>query len=344
LCPRANKPILVRIEESAVLEVLMRRARNGDQSASADGLLPQTARPTIGLALGGGAARGFAHIGVLRTLLAKGIKPDIIAGTSIGAVVGGCHAAGYLDALEEWARTLTRRRVFGYLDFNLGGSGLIGGDRLAAKLEDELGGLTIQDLPVRMAAIATEIGTGHEIWLTRGRLVEAMSASYALPGIFPPVRIGGRWLMDGALVNPLPVSAARAFGARLVIAVNLNADNFGRGTIIQDHGPNADDELVRSALSQGGLRGKAERLIKRQFLGTPGRPGLSTVMIEAFQVVQDRITRARLAGDPPDVLISPRLGRINLFDFHRADEVIALGAEATERALEPIAEAITNLV
>jgi NTE family protein len=328
-----------------VLEVLMRRARNGDQSASADGLgLPQTARPTIGLALGGGAARGFAHIGVLRTLLAKGIKPDIIAGTSIGAVVGGCHAAGYLDALEEWARTLTRRRVFGYLDFNLGGSGLIGGDRLAAKLEDELGDRTIQDLPVRMAAIATEIGTGHEIWLTRGRLVEAMSASYALPGIFPPVRIGGRWLMDGALVNPLPVSAARAFGARLVIAVNLNADNFGRGTIIQDHGPNADDELVRSALSHGGLRGKAERLIKRQFLGTPGRPGLSTVMIEAFQVVQDRITRARLAGDPPDVLISPRLGRINLFDFHRAEEVIALGAEATERALEPIAEAMTNLV
>jgi NTE family protein len=328
-----------------VLEVLMRRARNGDQSASADGLgLPQTARPTIGLALGGGAARGFAHIGVLRTLLAKGIKPDIIAGTSIGAVVGGCHAAGYLDALEEWARTLTRRRVFGYLDFNLGGSGLIGGDRLAAKLEDELGDLAIQDLPVRMAAIATEIGTGHEIWLTRGRLVEAMSASYALPGIFPPVRIGGRWLMDGALVNPLPVSAARAFGARLVIAVNLNADNFGRGTIIQDHGPNADDELVRSALSQGGLRGKAERLIKRQFLGTPGRPGLSTVMIEAFQVVQDRITRARLAGDPPDVLISPRLGRINLFDFHRAEEVIAIGAEATERALEPIAEAMTNLV
>jgi NTE family protein len=323
----------------------MRRARNGDQSASADGLgLPQTARPTIGLALGGGAARGFAHIGVLRTLLAKGIKPDIIAGTSIGAVVGGCHAAGYLDALEEWARTLTRRRVFGYLDFNLGGSGLIGGDRLAAKLEDELGDLTIQDLPVRMAAIATEIGTGHEIWLTRGRLVEAMSASYALPGIFPPVRIGGRWLMDGALVNPLPVSAARAFGARLVIAVNLNADNFGRGTIIQDHGPNADDELVRSALSQGGLRGKDERLIKRQFLGTPGRPGLSTVMIEAFQVVQDRITRARLAGDPPDVLISPRLGRINLFDFHRAEEVIAIGAEATERALEPIAEAMTNLV
>lgn len=327
-----------------MLEVLMRRGRNGDSDLTDGQAPPPPARPSIGLALGGGAARGFTHIGVLRTLLAKGIKPDIIAGTSIGAVVGGCYAAGYLDALEDWARQLTRRRVFGYLDFNLGGSGLIGGGRLSAQLEKELGDQTIQDLPVRMAAIATEIGTGHEIWLTRGRLVEAMSASYALPGIFPPVRIGGRWLMDGALVNPLPVSAARAFGARLVIAVNLNADNFGRGTIIQDHGPNADDELVRAAVLEGGLRGKAERLIKRQFLGTRGQPGLSTVMIDAFQVVQDRITRARLAGDPPDVLISPKLGRINLFDFHRAEEVIELGVEAAEKALEPIAEAITNLV
>ena len=102
---------------------------------------------------------------------------------------------------------------------------------------------------MRLAAIATELRTGHEIWLTRGRLVEALMASYALPGIFPPKRIGGRWLMDGALVNPLPISAARALGARLVIAVNLNADNFGRGTIIQDHGPDAEDEARRAALA-----------------------------------------------------------------------------------------------
>jgi len=312
--------------------------------SATDGNGGPAARPTIGLALGGGAARGFAHIGALRTLLKHGIKPEIIAGTSIGAVVGGCYAAGYLDALEDWARRLTRRRVFGYLDFNLGGSGLIGGDRLAATLKGELGDLTFQDLPVRLSAIATEIGTGHEIWLTRGKVAEAMSASYALPGIFPPVKIGGRWLMDGALVNPVPVSAARAFGARLVIAVNLNADNFGRGTIIQDHGPNADEPTDQSISLEGGLRGKAERMLKRQFLGTPGRPGLSTVMIEAFQVVQDRITRSRLAGDPPDVLINPRLGRINLFDFHRADEIIELGADAAEKALESIGEAAANLL
>ena len=184
----------------------------------------------IGLALGGGAARGFAHIGVIRTLVAKGFKPDIIAGTSIGAVVGGCYAAGKLDEFEEWARSLTRRGVLGYLDVSLGGSGLISGGRLAEQLTEAVGDVTIEDLPLRFAAIATEIGTGHEIWLTRGRLADALRASYALPGIFPPVQVGERWLVDGALVNPVPVSAARALGARLVIAVNVNTDLFGRGT------------------------------------------------------------------------------------------------------------------
>jgi NTE family protein len=151
--------------------------------------------------------------------------------------------------------------------------------------------------------------------------------------------------MDGALVNPLPISAARALGARLVIAINLNADNFGRGTIIQDHGSDAEDDLRRQAAlrQRRGLRGRAERLIKWKFFGTRDRPGLSTVMTDAFQVLQDRITRARLAGDPPDVLISPRLSRVGLFEFHRASEVIAIGAEAAERALPSIAEAVETL-
>src|SRR5262249_15135264 len=254
--------------------------------------------------------------------------------TSIGAVVGDCHAAGHLGAFECWTLCLTCRGVFGYLDFSLGGSGLIGGERLFSQLETTFDDATFADLSIRFAAVATEIGTNHEVWLTRGRLADALRASCALPGIFPPCRIGGRWLMDGALVNPLPISAARALGARLVIAVNVNADNFGRGTIIQDHGSDAEDDLRREAMkAKRGLRGHAERLLKRQFFGTMGRPGLSTVMLDAFQVVQDRITRARLAGDPPDVLISPRVGRINLFDFHRAAETIALGADAAEKAL-----------
>ena len=199
-------------------------------------------RPLIGLVLGSGAARGFAHIGVIQALKAHGIVPDIIVGTSIGALVGGCYATGQLDPLEEWARSLTRRRIISYLDVRIGGSGLIGGGRLAARLQESLGKTLIEDLPIRFAAIATEIGTGHEVWLTRGSLALALRASYALPGIFPPVHLGGRWLVDGALVNPVPVSAARAFGARVVIAVNLDADRFGRGATIASHGSDASDE------------------------------------------------------------------------------------------------------
>jgi NTE family protein len=170
-------------------------------------------RPSVGLVLGSGAARGFAHIGVIHALLEHGIKPDIVVGTSIGALVGGCYANDKLDELESWARALTLRRILSYLDVRIGGSGLIGGSRLARRLADAMGSTAIEDLPLRFAAIATEVGTGHEIWLTRGSLSLAMRASYALPGIFPPVKLGGRWLMDGALVNPVPVTAARALRA-----------------------------------------------------------------------------------------------------------------------------------
>jgi NTE family protein len=301
-------------------------------------------RPTIGLALGGGAARGFAHIGVIRTLEAHGIVPDVIVGTSIGAVVGGCYAAKEMDNLDNWARTLTVRGVLGYLDISLSGSGLISGGHLAAQLEAGLKESRVEDLPIRFAAIATEFNTGHEIWLTRGRLSDALRASYSLPGIFPPVLIGGRWLVDGALVNPVPVSAARALGARLVIAVNLNSDLFGRGTIIANHGPD-ESEIAAEPPKVNGFRQmfSGKRSLRRQFFGRRGRPGLPTVMVEAFNVMQDRITRARLAGDPPDVLISPRLGGIGWFDFHRAAEAVAIGSEATTKALDAVSEAVTAL-
>jgi len=302
---------------------------------------PASQRPTIGLALGGGAARGFAHIGVIRTLIAHGFTPEIVAGTSIGAVIGGCYAAGKLDQVDEWGKTLTRRRILSYLDVSFAGSGLISGGRLAEKLTEALGDLTIESLPMRYAAIATEIGTGHEMWITRGSLVEAMRASYALPGVFPPVSINGRWLMDGALVNPLPISVARALGARVVIAVNVNADNFGRGTAVPDIGASSNPIAEVAAKT---IFGGDEKTAKRRFLGTAARPGISTVMVEAFNVMQDRITRARLAGDPPDVLISPKLGGVGVFEFNRAQDAIALGAEATERAMEGIKEAVATLV
>jgi NTE family protein len=330
-----------------VFDALLRRAHNGDSAAGTSATPHVATRPALGLVLGGGAARGFAHIGVLRALAAKGIIPDIIVGTSIGAVVGGCFAAAALDPLEEWARHLTLRGVLGYLDVSLSGSGLIGGSRLAARLEEAIGKTTIEELSTRFAAIATEIKTGHEIWLTRGRVVDALRASYALPGIFPPVCIGDRWLVDGTLVNPVPVSAARALGARVVIAVNLNADLFGRSTTIVNFGSDAAEEAAGEDVPKAqhgiGALFTPERALKRQFLGAAGRPGISTVMVDAFNVMQDRISRSRLAGDPPDVSINPRLGRIGWFDFHRADEAIKLGSEAAEKAVETIGEAIAAL-
>jgi len=330
-----------------VFHFLRRNGQNGDQAVGpVDVVEPASQRPTIGLALGGGAARGFAHVGVIRALIAKGYTPDIIAGTSFGAVVGACYAVGKLDDVEQWGLGLTRRRVLSYLDVSFSGSGLLGGGRLAEKLTATLGDARIEDLPMRFGAIATEIGTGHEIWVTRGRLSDAVRASYALPGIFPAVEIGQRWLMDGALVNPVPVSAARALGARVVIAVNVNTDMFGRGTTIHDHGADSETEApLEAEVASRGLLGRfgAEKSAKRRFLGTAARPGLSSVMVEAFNIMQDRITRARLAGDPPDVLISPRIGRIGLIDFHRAEEAIQIGAEAAEKALEPFDEIVAAL-
>jgi NTE family protein len=227
---------------------------------------------------------------------------------------------------------------------------LIGGDRLAARLHESVGKISIEELPIRFAAIATEIGTGHEIWLARGSLSLALRASYALPGIFPPVSLGGRWLVDGALVNPMPVSVARAFGARVVIAVNLNADRFGRGATISSHGADANDidqAVPAEKTSNGflGLRGMfgAERAIKRQLIAGNARPGFSTVMVESFNIMQDRLTRMRLAGDPPDVHITPRIGHIGFLDFHRAAESIEAGQTAAEKALDPITESIAAL-
>jgi NTE family protein len=326
-----------------VLDILIGRGQNGPNGRDKVGL-GSIRRPVIGLALGGGAARGFAHIGIVRTLVAHGIVPDVVVGTSIGAVVGGAYAAGHLDTLEEWARSLQRRNILGYLDIRLNGSGLIGGDKLAAQLEAAIGQVLIEDLPLKFATVATEVRTGHEIWLTHGRMVDAVRASYALPGIFSPVLVGDRWLVDGALVNPVPVSAARAFGAEIVIAANLSSDVFTHSTTIYAHGPSADvpEAVIEPAPPKRGF-GKlfsAERTMKREFFGGGGRPGISSVMVDAFNIMQDRITRARLAGDPPDLLISPRVGQIGWFDFHCADDLIAYGARAAERAIDSIQEAI----
>jgi NTE family protein len=305
----------------------------------------------IGLALGGGSARGWAHIGVLQALNEAGIHPDIIAGTSIGAVVGGCYVAGELNALDQFARDLTRRRVLGFLDFNFTGSGLINGQKLSDILNLRLKSVDIESLQRRFVAVATEIGTGHEIWLSRGSLVDAMRASYALPGIFRPVNIGGRWLFDGALVNPVPVSVCRALGARYVIAVNVNSDSCGRGTVVA-HGDimpalEASEEAQAAPPADEGLfarNGRAvKKLLQRQVFGRADNgPGISRVMMEAFNIVQDRIARSRLAGDPPDAVIEPRVPTFGLFDFHRAEELIECGLVAAHREIDDIKREISG--
>jgi len=318
---------------------------------SADGTIPlgtqREQQPRIGLALGAGAARGWSHIGVLLELASQGITPDIVVGTSIGAVVGGCYAADKLEILEMFARGLTRRRIFSLMDFSLSGIGLLGGGRLKTRLDQELAGKTIEKLTTVFAAVATEISTGHEIWLSKGDLVQAIRASYALPGIFEPVRVNGRWLFDGALVNPVPITVCRALGAEVVIAVNLMGETAFRGTVI------SSDELIDTApvLDAGpephappksrflnSVRGNADRSFRRT---SEGAPGIAHAMINAFNITQGRISRARLAADPPDVVINARLGAVGLFDFHRADELIAIGREATHRAIANIRDAIS---
>ena len=294
----------------------------------------------IGLARGGGAARGWSHIGVLRVLEEAGIVPDVIAGSSIGAVVGGCYAAGKLDELEAFALSLTKRRVMGLLDFHFSGAGLIAGGRLQRLLDHDLTDRRVETLPVKFCTIATELVSGHEIWLTRGPLVQAMRASYALPGVFDPVMIGGRWLMDGALVNPIPITAARALGADLVVCVNLNGEVRVRGTVIQsyDSDEKSDEKEIEEAIEAAPRRWGFFSAARSERHPKPNAPGMATVMVDAFNITQDRIARSRLAGDPPDVMVAPKLARMGLFEFHRAQECIALGRQATERALPDLIE------
>ncbi len=298
--------------------------KNADSNAElANPVFHKNPQP-IALALGGGSARGWAHIGVLRALDEAKIRISMIAGTSIGALVGGCYLAGKLDELEDFARNLTRRRMFSLMDITLRGSGLFGGMRLDRKLHQHLDGLNIDDLPCPYVAVATELRTGHEIWLSTGSLILAMRASYALPGVFEPIRYDHRLLVDGALVNPVPVSVCRAYEQPLVLAVNLNYDQFGRAAVVKYTSPaRAGNEDIISASSGGPISHES-------------RLGITGVMMDAFNIIQDRISRARMAGDPPDISLMPSIGHIGLTEFHRAAETIDIGYQETMKQLENI--------
>jgi NTE family protein len=295
-------------------------------------------KPLIGLALGSGVARGWAHIGVLRALEETGHKPDIIAGTSIGALIGGAYLSGHMSKLEAWALRLNRIRVSRMFDFQLRGSGVIAGRRILHEaLHPDMLSRGLSDLPIPFVCVATDLANGHEVWLRTGSLIEALRASYAVPGLFPPVKIDGRWLIDGALANPVPVSVCRAMGAHLTIAVNLNGEAFGESP--------ADDALdVTDSGGHENMRSNDEgdehppaarmQLVRQFFRRSNGEPSVFGVMARSLHIVQDRIARSRLAGDPPDLMILPRLSDVGVLEFHRARESIAAG-EAAARAIVP---------
>ncbi|WOC17364.1 putative NTE family protein [Pseudochrobactrum sp. MP213Fo] len=308
-----------------------RASHNTSTSAAPEPAMPAPIKPPqpIALALGGGSARGWAHIGVLRALDEANIGISMIAGTSIGALVGGCYLAGKLDELEEFARSLTRRRLFGLMDFTLRGNGLFGGMKLDHKLHQHLDGLTIDDLPCPYVAVATELRTGHEIWISTGSLIMAMRASYALPGVFEPIRFDRRLLVDGALVNPVPVSVCRSYEQQLVLAVNLNYDQFGRAAVVKYARPSQTNPLHTGA--DDALSTTTDYNISQE-----SRLGITGVMMDAFNIIQDRISRTRMAGDPPDFVLMPSIGHIGLTEFHRAAETIEIGYQETLKQLENI--------
>ncbi|MEE9271796.1 MAG: patatin-like phospholipase family protein [Robiginitomaculum sp.] len=306
--------------------------------------------PPIGLALGGGVARGWAHIGAIRALTEGGIRPDIISGTSIGALVGAAYIAGELDTIEDWARKLNKRRMLGYMDIRWGGSGLMRGDRLAKVLAHYLGTINIEDMERKFAAVACDLRTGYEVWLQNGPLVPALRASYALPGAFEPVLIDGRHMIDGALVNPVPVSTCRALGAHIVIAVSLNGDAFG--PIGSSHDMDFDDQ-DEDSLDPFELAGQSlnklrpDRLLLKSLLGgtrsKKGAPKLGSVMMGTLNIVMDRISRSRLAGDPPDVFVAPRIGHIGMTEFNKAPELIERGYRAMQHEI-PLIQSVIEVL
>ena len=296
--------------------------------------------PRIGLALGSGSARGWAHIGVIEALAEAGVEADIVCGTSIGSLVGAAYVAGRLTELRQWAEMATWHEVIGLIDVRLSGGGLMSGKLVVEFLR----GLGIEG-PIerynkRYAAVATDLVSGREIWLKSGPIHEAVRASIGLPGIISPIQINDRWLVDGGLSNPVPVSVCRALGADVIIAVNLNGDLLGRRFA---SGPEAkttlpsrsSSEFLNRMLEQlpEALREQASQIVPRLLPQGAVTPGYFDVLANCINIMQDQITRARLAGEPPHVTLAPRLRDIGLMEYHRAKEAIAEGRYCVEQAL-----------
>lgn len=292
-------------------------------------------QPKIALALGGGSSRGWSHIGVIRALADIGIVPDIICGTSIGALVGAAYATNKISRLEEWACSLTKFETAKFFEINTSLTGFVDTERLHHFLNEYVASdnIIIEDLDKQYAAVSTDLETGREVWFTKGAMLEAVWASISLPGLFPAIRNNNRWLVDGGLVNPVPVSVCRALGADIVIAVNLNGDIVGKHFEHTEKVKQLDNSVV----------GKLTDLVKDytgSLFSTVGEdeqpPNLFDAIAGSVNITQDRITRSRMAGDPPDILLSPKLSHIGLLEFYRASEAISEGEKCVQRMLPEI--------
>ncbi|WP_417451966.1 patatin-like phospholipase family protein [Kordiimonas sp.] len=309
--------------------------------ASQPGPLPPR-RPKIGLALGAGVARGWSHIGVIKRLQEEGIPIDVVAGTSIGAVVGGAFASGSLDVVEEWACSLGEYNFFRLLDLRFGG-GLFGSDKLNSLMEEKFGNVLFSDMKIPFTAVACELKSGHEVWLDTGEMSSALRASFAIPGIFEPQKRDGRWLVDGALVNPVPVSVCRAAGCDIVIAINLSEDLYGRKRAQADGAMNSDDYGVfaeHDGHAATLVNDRKSSLFRKIFGHKKDAPSLFANLMASLNIMQNRLSRSRLAGDPPDISICPRVGHIGLMEFHRASELIMEGQTAFDLALPQIRDTL----
>jgi NTE family protein len=307
-------------------------------------------RPRVGFALGSGSARGWAHIGILRALAERGFVPDVIAGASVGALVGAAHAFGRLEELESWVSALTQRDVWRLVDTTFRGGGVMTGNRLMEAIAARVGDAPIESLPIAFGAVATDLYTGEEIWLREGSFMTAVRASSGVPGLFAPTWHQGRWLIDGGVVNPVPVSLCRALGADIVVAVDLSRS-------VTKIARRARERLSGSTAAAAPSAGNGETAVSDEgnailqrwsgvvdgivesFRSRRTEPGLLEVMSGAVNIMQERVTQSRFALDPADLVLRPDLMDFQLMDFHRAREAIEVGRAHVEQMsaqLEPL--------
>ncbi|MEM0909331.1 MAG: patatin-like phospholipase RssA [Pseudomonadota bacterium] len=296
----------------------------------------------IGLALGAGAARGWAHIGIIKALEQLGVKIDVVSGCSIGAYVGGAFISDKLNELEEWAFSLTEWQVFTLLGIGFRRGGLANGQKVFEKHREEFCVPSFEDAEKQFTVVATDLYSGKEVIFNKGMINQAIKASCAIPALFRPIEHDGRWLIDGAVVNPVPVNQCRNMGADFVIAVNLSGDfrpqMIDRFESELENNQHKTDEFLeknttgfmKQWFSDNTKSGKLEA------------PGIVSVMSSALEILQARVSRSRLAGDPPDILIEPLLLDVGLLEFHRAEELSQKGFEAVERLAEQIEFQLSN--